>query len=732
MVSDNPAIKPTDETTNHQSDSTHQSSSMSMLNVVKPGDFANLPKSSDTWSQFLPHDLQIVDSTSSKPADATKPADEAKPGDATKPADQLPAGEERHGNTTVKKDDQGSIKEYSNGDYTLAKHDDGKWYYHQNGDGHDFVEVKGDSIKMDEQGKVTYGESGLFGKDNQTLGDGSTGFLSSITSAASHVEDAVVNHPLDTFNSVAFMPLAAVDAIAGTHTIQAIGEIEKGAVDEVVNHPGEILKDVAIGAAIGALTVATGGGALVALGIGAAALTATELIKNKGDLGGVVDDAKALGNTVVDWGQDFATVAGSGPHTQEELAAAQQGLHEAGAFGAHVVAGAAGGAAGGVAAEAVGLSNAVPNVARAAVSRFGRTPSETVDNAIPKGAPALRSDGTEYPAPAGRDFEPGVLEAKTANLKKDLGISRFTSQAEQREKLLADLENNGPGIQISRDGDNVRILNGNTRYALAKELGIPDSEIPVRGGPDFTVKQYLRPGNGEPVTEPITLPRGVDEPVAEPITLPRGVDEPVTEPITLPRGADEPVTEPITLPRDAGEPVTEPIALPRDAGEPPSLATPREPLENQGAFTLPNGESINPNTIDIMRGSGLTQDSYLYRTMAPEYLDVENGLVAANPNSCCLIRNTDLPPRLEVTLDDGRVVKLPQITNATQVKPGLNVASGNPSGAYGADGQVLVGIRLGDALAKGGQLYRDESAGIPGAYYLTFDGSVPFYFVPPW
>lgn len=194
--------------------------------------------------------------------------------------------------------------------------------------------------------------------------------MSSITSAASHVEDAVVNHPLDTFNSVAFAPIAAMDALTGTHAIKAIGEIEKGAVDEVIHHPGEILKDVAIGAAVGALTVATGGGALVALGLGAAALATTELVKNDGSIDGVVNDAKALGNSVVDWGNDLAVVAGSGPHTKEEELSAEAGLRQLGAFGAQTAAGIAGGVAGGAGVAAAGLDGVVPRTAVTVASKF--------------------------------------------------------------------------------------------------------------------------------------------------------------------------------------------------------------------------------------------------------------------------------------------------------------------------------------------------------------------------
>ncbi len=325
----------------------------------------DIPQGADTASQHLP---------SVTIGDSTKLAEQPKP----KPAEN---GDQQVGNTTLKRDSSGNTKEYDNGDYSLAKHDDGKWYYNQKGSS-TYVEVDGNSIKMDDQGKVTYNESGFLGKDNQTLGNGSTGFLSSVTSAASHVKDAVVEHPLDTFNKIAFMPEAALDAVAGTHTIKAIGELEKGAANEVIHHPGEILKDVAIGAAIGIATVATGGGALVAIGLGAAALATTELVKNKGNLSGVVDDAEAFGSTVAGWGNDFATVAGTGQHSQQEEAAAEQGLQQMGAFGAQTAAGIAGGMAGEAGAAAAGLEGAIPKLAGNVASKFkpeGESPPHGYD-----------------------------------------------------------------------------------------------------------------------------------------------------------------------------------------------------------------------------------------------------------------------------------------------------------------------------------------------------------------
>lgn len=673
---------------------TQPNSNLNMLSVARQGDFGALSNTTNTASQHLSSDLTIVDEAAVQPPQQPGPADTPHPADKPPAAEQLSPGEEKHGATTVKRDDQGNIKEYDNGDYTLAKHDDGKWFFHQNGDGHDFIEVESDSIKMDDQGKVTYNESGLFGKNDQTLGNGSTGFMSSITSAAENVADQVVEHPLDTVNSIAFAPLAVMDAVTGTHSIQAIGEIEKGAVNEIKNNPGEILRDVAIGAAIGALTVATGGGALVALGIGAAALATTELVKNDGDLGGVLNDAKEFGNTVVDWGGDLATVAGTGQHSAEELAEAQQGLQQLGAFGAHMAAGTAGGVAGGVGAEMAGLRSAIPNAVRSGVSRPSGSsggmpeggPTPNPSNNTPNAGHA-RPDDLDF-SPTGRAFEPGVLEAKLSNLKSDLGIRSWQPKSVQRAKLMEDLEGSAR-IQVARNGDNVHIVNGNTRYALAKQLGIPDSEIPVWGGPNMNIRQLMRSDASDAPTEPI------------PVSSIRPL-------------------------HDAGDAPTEPISVAslRQA----EAQEPVVPLENRGAFTLPNGKPIDAHTMQVMRSAGLTQDDYVYRVMNPKYLDTENNLVAGNPDSCASILHPDTPARV-FKLPDGTEVKLPRSSNASDAGPGLNVATRNPAGAYGRDGSALIAIRLGDMLAANGRVFKDTSAGLQGAYYVTFDGAVPYFYV---
>jgi hypothetical protein len=582
MVIDNTGIRANDSTA-VQEGYTPSNSNLNLLNVAKQGDFGALSNGNSTAGRYLPSDVTVVDENVQSAQQA--PTEQPGPAQSAPQANQAPPGEERHGATTVKKDDQGNIKEYANADYTLAKHDDGKWFFHQNGSDK-FVEVEADSIKMDDAGKVTYNESGLFGKNDQTLGNGSTGFMSSITGAADHIGDAIVNNPLDTVNTIAFAPLAAMDAIAGTHVIDAIGEIQKGAFNEIKNNPGEILRDVAIGAAIGAVTVATGGGALVALGIGAAALATTELVKNDGDLGAVLNDAKEFGNTLADWGGDLATVAGTGEHTQEELAEAQQGLQQLGAFGAHMAAGTAGGVAGGVGAKVVGLENAIPNAARSLVSR-------------PPG-----SSG-----------------------------------------------------------------------------GLPEGANPVSPGPVRSNDLDFHPTGRQSSMRPA---------------------------------------------HDAGDAPTEPISV-SSLRQAEAQGAP-EPLENPGAFTLPNGKPVDANTMQLMKSAGLTQDSFVYRVMEPKYLDVKNNRVAGNPDSCASILHPDTPPRI-INLPDGGEVRMPLSSNASDAGPGLNVALTSPANVYGDASRVLIGIRLGDMLASNGRVFRDTSSGFQGSYYITFDGSVPFYYV---
>jgi hypothetical protein len=336
--------------------------------------YAQLPQGADEVTQYL-SSLTIGDST-------PKPGEQPKPQAADK-------GDQHLGNTTIKRDGSGTINEYDNADYSLAKHDDGKWYYNQQGSS-TYVEVDGNSIKMDDQGKVTYNESGFFGKDNQTLGNGSTGFLSSVTSAASHAAEAVADHSLPALTDIALPEVAIADAVGHTHITTAVDDVLKGAGNEIIHNPGTILKDAAIGAAIGALTVATGGGFAVGLAIGAGAIAATEIAKHglTGAPKGALGDAKGLIHANEGWTHDTAVVAGPGQQTAQQEAEAQTGLEGLGSFAAQAGAGVVGGIAGGVGAEAAGLEGVIPNVAKASLASVK---ANLASDAIIDGEPVIEA-----------------------------------------------------------------------------------------------------------------------------------------------------------------------------------------------------------------------------------------------------------------------------------------------------------------------------------------------------
>lgn len=285
--------------------------------------------------------------------------------------------------------------------------------------------------------------------------------------AAAHGVANAVEHHLDTINKIAFMPLAAADAVSGTHTIKAVGQVEIGAANEVIHHPGEILKDMAIGAGITALTVATGGGFEVGLAIGAGAMAAGELIKNKtavaqtasaevhdlrliatdlltnpGNLGhdlahtnkdvanvdtiiatGVINNGKAFVNAVKTWGTDLSTVAGTGNHSQQDEVAAEQGLQQLGALGAESTAGLVGGTAGAAGAES-------------AMGRFSLSPVLG-----PKAAPAEATpvDGNKPQAPKGSDEQARSNSVQKSKENQELSADQFERIEAKKENEFGKL-----------------------------------------------------------------------------------------------------------------------------------------------------------------------------------------------------------------------------------------------------------------------------------------------------
>jgi hypothetical protein len=225
------------------------------------------------------------------------------------------------------------------------------------------------------------------------------GLLRSVFGAVKHTDHAiasatktaiessaksVANNGLDSINHIVFAPLVALDAVAHTHTVKAIKDLESGAADEVIHHPGTVLKEAAIGAGIAALTVATGGGFAAGLAIGAGAMAATELIKNrhnglKGEIDGAIHDGKNMLGACIDWSKDAVLVSSNGQHSEAETERAEKGLRSAGAFGADTAAGIAGGIAGGACASWAGFDHAIPDLFKSPEARVDAAacPGET-------------------------------------------------------------------------------------------------------------------------------------------------------------------------------------------------------------------------------------------------------------------------------------------------------------------------------------------------------------------
>jgi len=121
---------------------------------------------------------------------------------------------ERNG-TKIGRDSNGKENSYAADGYSVNQHDDGKWYYHQdNKDGSKFVEVN--NVQMDANGKVSFHETGMFGKDGN-IGGGE----------APH--ESATN------------PLAAVQSFADTTSHNVLG-------DSGANALGNTLVDAAHGA----------------------------------------------------------------------------------------------------------------------------------------------------------------------------------------------------------------------------------------------------------------------------------------------------------------------------------------------------------------------------------------------------------------------------------------------------------------------------------------------------
>jgi hypothetical protein len=145
---------------------------------------------------------------------------------------------------------------------------------------------------------------------------------------------------------------------------------------------------------------------------------------------------------------------------------------------------------------------------------------------------------------------------------------------------------------------------------------------------------------------------------------------------------------------------------------------------------LSDGTKVDPVTAKTMEKLQLTPDSYVYRSMDPQYLDLKTSTVSGNPKSIADIAD----PYNMVELFPGQGlpdIKTEAMTTTRKVGPGLNV-SVEKSSVYEEGDHVLVKIKLGDLLKQNGKIYLDSGAANTGIkpLYITFDGSVPFERVP--
>ena len=137
--------------------------------------------------------------------------------------------------------------------------------------------------------------------------------------------------------------------------LRVIGHVGKGAVDEVVNHPGEVLKDVAVGAVIGAVAVTVGPEALIIGGAAVLAGGAMYEVYHHGGVGAAVkagvDETTKLAKSAWSGAENLAHDAAidydPSKYSQADQAKAKAGMESVGAFGAQVAAGTFGGFAGG-------------------------------------------------------------------------------------------------------------------------------------------------------------------------------------------------------------------------------------------------------------------------------------------------------------------------------------------------------------------------------------------------
>ncbi len=226
-------------------------------------------------------------------------------------------------------------------------------------------------------------------------------------------------------------PIGVVDHFAGTHIGTAISDVAAGEAKEVIDHPGTVAWDVGLGIGFGALTVATGGGFAVGLALGGAVIAGGELIKNKGnEVDGAINDANSVVDGVKSFGNDVSVVAGTGQHKQDEEAAAQQGLENAGAFVTQTVAfgvgaGIGAGLATSIAAVGDASAGATPSAIAAASAKPTLADIKPLDTTVPVNASQpVAANVLEVPtSPASQPVTSSVPEVSTSSASQAAGAN---------------------------------------------------------------------------------------------------------------------------------------------------------------------------------------------------------------------------------------------------------------------------------------------------------------------
>jgi hypothetical protein len=172
--------------------------------------------------------------------------------------------------------------------------------------------------------------------------------------------------------------------------LQVAGDIGKGALNEVIHHPVELLKDAAVGLAIGAVAVAVapegvavGTVAAVVGGVAALGMGAYEIVQH----GGIQNTAKDLVNGAKNLGHSVAVEYDRNKFSSADHQKSKSVLEGVGAFGSEVAAGTAGFFAGGALAG-VAKAGIIASLAKAAES------GETIVPPSEVGAPVVATDTT--------------------------------------------------------------------------------------------------------------------------------------------------------------------------------------------------------------------------------------------------------------------------------------------------------------------------------------------------